>query len=182
MFDTTTHFGLITILFHWVTAIILIGLFILGLYMVELTYYDSLYNKLPFIHKSIGILLGLLLLLRLIWKQFNPSVAPLRSHRPFEILGAKLAHWGLYLLTIVIVISGYLISTANGSGISVFDWFSVPASITTIPGQEDLAGLVHKVMAYALIGVTLIHAGAALKHHFVDKDDTLRRMLVLRRH
>ncbi|HIG42655.1 MAG: cytochrome b [bacterium] len=177
MFDSATRFGLVTLLFHWVTALTIIGLFILGLYMVELTYYDALYNKLPFIHKSIGILLCGLLLLRLIWKPFNPALIPLTSHRSFEILGAKLAHWMLYLLTVVIVISGYLIPTSGGSGISVFDWFSVPATITTIPEQEDLAGLIHKITAYLVIGVTLVHAGAALKHHFVDRDDTLRRML-----
>ena len=168
---------LITILFHWTTALTVVGLFILGLYMVELAYYHSLYDTLPFIHQSIGILLGLLLFLRLIWTRFNPTVVPLRRHKPLEILGARIARWAMYLLTIVILISGYLISTGDGSGISVFDWFAVPATITTIPEQDYIAGLIHQYMAYAMIGVTLIHAVAALKHHFVDKDDTLRGML-----
>jgi cytochrome b561 len=178
MFDTTAHFGWLTILLHWFTAITLFGLFALGVYMVELTYYDSLYNKLPFIHKSAGILSGLLLLIRLIWKMLNTAPLPLDTHRPFERLGARLAHWVLHLSTIVIIVSGYLIVTAEGLGVSVFDWFSVPATVTTIPGQADLAGLIHKYVAYGMIGVALIHAAAALKHHLVDKDATLRRMSI----
>ena len=179
LFDTNSHFGLITILFHWITAITIIGLVALGWYMVQLTYYDTLYNKLPFIHKSIGLLFALLLFLRLIWKRFNPSPTPLITHQQFEIVGAKLAHWSLHLLSIGIVISGYLISSADGSAISVFDWFTVPASITTIPEQADLAGLIHKYMAYVLIGIASLHAIAAIKHHFLDRDDTLKRMFGL---
>jgi len=176
MFDTTSGFGWVTILLHWITAITVAGLFVLGWIMVDLTYYDSLYYKLPFIHKSVGILLGAVLLLKMFWKRFN-TTASLASHGRLEIIGARLAHWVLILAMIIIVISGYLISTADGSGISVFDWFMVPATITTIPGQEDLAGEVHKIMAYGMALMVLIHAIAALKHHFIDKDDTLRRML-----
>ena len=156
---------------------VIIGLFSLGWYMVELTYYDSLYKTLPFIHKSVGILLAMLLCIRIIWKWINPSPEPLAGTSRFEHIGATLAHLGLYCLMTMIVISGYLISTADGSSISVFNWFDVAATITSIPQQEDIAGMFHEYLAYTLIGLVVLHAAAALKHHFINKDHTLRRML-----
>ena len=73
--------------------------------------------------------------------------------------------------------SGYLISTADNRPIDVFGWFFIPASITSIPDQEDTAGLVHLVVASTLLGLVLLHAAAALKHHYIDRDDTLKRIL-----
>jgi cytochrome b561 len=73
--------------------------------------------------------------------------------------------------------SGYLISTADGRAIAVFDWFSVPALISDLPAQEDIAGLIHRWLAYLMMGLVLLHAAAALKHHFINKDNTLRKML-----
>jgi cytochrome b561 len=177
MFNTVDQFGLVTILLHWLMAIALIGLFVLGWYMVDLTYYDALYKTLPFVHKSIGIVFGLLLVFRLIWKVINVEPKFEDGLSPFERLAAKAAHLGFYGLMVLIVISGYLISTADNSSISVFDLFLVPATITSIPEQEDMAGLVHEYLSYSIIGLTILHAAAALKHHFIDKDNTLRKML-----
>lgn len=82
----------------------------------------------------------------------------------------------LYLILFAIIISGYLISTADGQPISVFDWFSVPA-VFTGREQADLAGDVHLYLAWAVVVLSLLHAAGALKHHFIDKDITLKRML-----
>jgi cytochrome b561 len=72
--------------------------------------------------------------------------------------------------------SGYLISTADGRAVDVFDWFSIPATIHGYDNQEDIAGLVHLVLAISLISLVTLHAAAALKHHFIDRDRTLLRM------
>ena len=90
---------------------------------------------------------------------------------------APWAHGLLYVLLILVMISGYLISTAEGRPIEVFDWFAVPATLSGIEHQEDIAGEIHELLAFALIGLSLFHAGAAFKHHFHDRDATLRRML-----
>lgn len=84
------------------------------------------------------------------------------------------------MLAFTAIISGYLISTADGKPIYVFDWFQIPASITFIDRQEDWAGLVHEISSYAIILMTLLHIGASLKHHYIDKDRTLVRMLGLK--
>ncbi len=75
------------------------------------------------------------------------------------------------------MVSGYMISTADGQPISVFGWFDVPSLIQG-EGQEDAAGLVHKILAYATIALAAVHTIAALKHHFVDRSHILSRMWV----
>ena len=175
--NTHERFGLLSILLHWITALTVFGLFGLGWYMVDLTYYDPLYKTLPHVHKSIGILLALLFLFRLGWKWFNPAPRLLDGSSRLEVAAARSAHAAMYLLLAMIFTSGYLISTADGSAIDVFDLFAVPATLTSIPEQEDVAGLVHEYLAWTLIGFAVLHALAALKHHYIDRDDTLRRML-----
>ena len=177
MFNTTDRFGLISIGLHWVIALSIFGLFGVGWYMIDLTYYDELKYTMPSIHKSIGMLLILVFLISLLWKLINLTPKPVGGSSRFEIIASRLAHLGLSGLIAIILISGYLIPTAKGLGISVFGWFEVPATITSIPQQEDVTGLIHKYAAYTIIGLALLHAAAALKHHFINKDDTLRRML-----
>lgn len=177
MQNTTEGFGLVSILLHWIMALAVFGLFGLGWYMVDLTYYDELYKTLPHIHKSVGILLALVFVFRLLWKLNNPVPRPVDGSSRLEILAGRLVHNLMYLLIALIVTSGYLISTADGSSIDVFELFSVPATLTSIPEQEDVAGVVHEYLAYTLIGLVLLHMLAAIKHHFINRDETLRRML-----
>jgi cytochrome b561 len=82
----------------------------------------------------------------------------------------------LYLGLFGVMISGYLISTADGRGIEVFGLFSVPATLTGIPQQEDIAGAIHEYLAWGLVIFAALHGLAALKHHFIDRDSTLLRM------
>ena len=175
--NTHRHYGAVAILVHWVMVLTVIGLFALGWYMVELSYYDALYKTLPFVHKSVGILLAVLLIFWWLWKRANSSPAPVPGCSKLERLAARIVHLGLYYLIGLILVSGYLIATADGSSIGVFDWFEVPAALTGIPRQEDIAGWVHEYLAYTVIGLAVAHAAAACKHHFINRDDTLRRML-----
>lgn len=180
MRNTPQAWGTIAIALHWLMALVILGLFGLGFYMVDLTYYDPLYKTLPEIHKGIGILLALVLVLRIAWRLTNPRPAPIAGTTPLEERAAGLVHHLFYLLIVVIMLTGYLISTADGKPIDVFGLFSVSATVTGIPQQEDRAGLVHEYLAYGLIALVVLHAAAALKHHFVNRDDTLRRMLGMR--
>ena len=145
--------------------------------MVDLTYYHQLYKTAPALHKSIGILFFTLMILRLVWRSTQISPNHLTSHSPIENKAGKLIHALLYFLVFAIMITGYLISTADGRGIEVFELITVPAFGAIIENQEDVAGLVHKWLAYFLIALTVLHALAALKHHFIDKDNTLNRII-----
>ncbi|EOD81146.1 Cytochrome B561 [Grimontia indica] len=160
---------------HWLTALVVIGLFAVGLWMVDLTYYSTWYKTAPYWHKSIGILLLGLTVFRLVWRTIKgtPQIVGNRLERA----GAHAAHHLIYVLLFVIFASGYLISTSDGRAIEVFNWFEVPALGELFPDQSDIAGAIHYYAAFTLIGLAVLHAAAALKHHYIDKDNTLRKMI-----
>lgn len=175
--NTSTRYGLISILLHWLVALLVFALFGLGLWMVGLDYYSSWYKSAPDLHKSIGLCLFALMLVRLVWRRASPPPQPLASHDARTRRASKLAHLLLYVGLFALMFSGYLISTADGRGVSVFGLFEVPASLTGIPDQEDVAGVLHEWLAWGLIILAGLHALAAIKHHFIDRDATLSRML-----
>ena len=175
--NTNKRYGLIAMSLHWLVALIVFGLFTLGLWMTGLDYYHQWYKQGPDLHKSIGILLFIAVLFRLFWRWFSAVPQALDSHKAWEVRLAHYAHLSLYFLLLAIMISGYLISTADGRAIDVFNFFSIPATITSIANQEDIAGQVHFVLALALIALVMLHVAGALKHQFIDRDNTLKRML-----
>ncbi|TBU96217.1 cytochrome b [Phytopseudomonas dryadis] len=174
--NTSLRYGFVSISLHWLVAIAVFGLFALGYWMVGLSYYSTWYQTAPNIHKSVGILLFMVMLARLLWRWISPPPPALPEHGRLTRVASKLGHAFLYLGLFVLMISGYLISTADGRGISVFGLFEVPASVTGIPSQGDVAGLVHEYLAWALVIFAGVHGLAALKHHFIDRDRTLVRM------
>lgn len=175
--NTSKNYGLISILLHWGMALVVVALFALGLWMRGLSYYDEWYRIGPDVHKSVGILLAIALLLRIIWRCFNVRPDDAETLKRWEQYSAHIVHYLLYVLLMAIVLSGYLISTADGRPVEVFGWFAVPAMGELFDNQEDLAGQVHEYLAYSVIILALLHALAALKHHFIDKDNTLKKML-----
>lgn len=175
--NTEDGYGAVAIVLHWLVAIALIGLFALGLWMTGLTYYDAWYQTAPAIHKGMGVLLFLTLTARLAWRLASPPPNPLPSLTPFERRASSLVHGLLYALLFAVMIAGYLISTADGRPVDVFGLFSIPAAMSGLPGQADIAGKVHLTLAIVVIALATVHALAALKHHFVDRDRTLLRML-----
>jgi cytochrome b561 len=177
MKNTLSHYGWITISLHWLVAITVIGLFALGYWMVDLGYYDPWYKEGPDLHKSIGILLFMVMVLRIIWRTQQIKPHALDSHTSLEKKAGSIVHGFLYSALFILMISGYLISTADGRAIEVFNQVSIASFGELFADQEDLSGLVHKYLAYALMFTVLLHALAAFKHHFIDKDKTLLRML-----
>lgn len=175
--NTSSRYGVISVTLHWLSAVTVIGLFVLGWWMLTLTYYDSWYRLGPWWHKSFGITLLMLTLLRVVWVLSNPKPKALGT--ALERRGARLGHVLLYIVLFTVMFSGYFISTADGRAISVFDWFEVPALVTGIPYQEDIAGEVHWYAACALIILAAGHALMALKHQFIDKHPTLSRMMLI---
>ena len=174
------HYGLVAIGFHWTIAVLFVGLVGLGAWMVGLTYYDPWYNDSLALHKAIGIVVMALALAKFGWKLVDrkPGFGP--EVRAYERAGATATHWILGALLIVLPVTGYLISTSEGAGIDVFGLFEVPAFLDVSTGTRDLAIDIHYYLAYGGIALVGIHAGAALKHTFIDKGSTLIRMLIPR--
>lgn len=175
--NSPSSYGLLSVLMHWSVALLVFALFGLGVWMVDLGYYSSWRQTAPALHKSFGLLLFALLLLRWLWRFCSPLPAPLSSYSRLTRLAAKFGHSLLFFGLFAVLVAGYLISTADGRGISLFGWFEVPALFAAFNNQEDIAGWVHKYLAWALVIFAGLHALAALKHHFIDRDSTLKRML-----
>ncbi|WP_346798509.1 cytochrome b [Halomonas sp. Bachu 37] len=173
--NTHMSWGIVSILLHWLSAIVIIGLFILGWWMIGLGYYDAWYNLAPWWHRSIGLLLLFATLFRIGWRLLQPT--PRAQGKPLEKVAAHIGHIALYVLLLVVMVSGYLISTAKGRGVSVFGWFDVPALASDLPNQATIAGNIHWYAALLLMLLAAGHALAALKHHYIDHHDTLTRML-----
>jgi cytochrome b561 len=172
--NSTNHFGLVAILLHWIMAVLIIGMLILGLYMVTLPI--SLEKlKLYGWHKEYGFLILALAIFRLLWRLRN--VTPLLSLPPLERIAARMVHWAFYGFMFALPITGWLITSAAGLPVSFFGLFTLPNLIAPNEGLRQLFGTVHQWLGYVLILTICLHISAALKHHFINKDDILKRML-----
>lgn len=181
MRNTRQAYGWLAIVLHWLMAMGICGMFGLGLYMVELTYYDAWYKGSFDLHKSIGMMLLVLWLCRWLWRQLSETPVALPGPR-WEQLSAGLTHRLLYGVMLALMISGYLISTADGRSIDVFGVLAVPALPWRVDNQEDIAGVVHEWLAWGLMTLVLVHALAACKHQWINRDGGLTRMLKASRH
>lgn len=173
--NTSTRFGLVAIIFHWVIAILIIGMLALGLYMVNL---PISIQKLQYYrwHKEFGLLVLWLVILRLFWRISN--VTPELTTLPwYERIAARLVHLAFYGFMLAMPITGWLLSSAAGLTPSFFGLFTVPTLIPPNEAQRQLFDITHEWLAYAFIATIALHIAAALKHHFIDKDNILRRMI-----
>ncbi|WP_165313853.1 cytochrome b [Vibrio ziniensis] len=175
MSSQVTHYNVVSRYIHWFSAVVIVGMFAVGLWMTDLSYYSSWYQTAPHWHKSVGLLLAGLTVFRIVWKLV--TVSPGVEGSKLERILAKIVHLFIYFDLFVLFASGYFISTEDGRGIDVFNWFTVPGAGALFEGQADLAGLIHLYAAWTLILVAVVHALAAFKHHFVNKDNTLRKMI-----
>ena len=175
--NTPDQYGLVAKLLHWLIAALIIALLGIGWWMVDLSYYDPWYHDALSWHKSLGIILGLVVIFKLLWSLYDKPPAPQVSLNSFERGASGIAHsilrWGM----LVIPITGFLVSASEGAAVDVFDWFSTPAFIQVNDGVRDIAINIHYYFAYGLLGLVVLHAAAAIKHQFIDKKGTLKRML-----
>lgn len=174
--DTRSGYGWITISIHWISALLILFLFGLGVYMVDLSYYDDWYHKGPALHISLGLILFFIMTFRLLWRTNNLTPIELSDKR-LNNLAAKWVKIVLYSLVFIVLISGYLITTAEGKPAAIFDVINIPALTELSADNVDLAGEIHEYLAWVIVILALLHAGGALMHHFVFRDRTLVRML-----
>lgn len=172
--NSLSRYGFIAIALHWIIAILIIALLALGLYMVALPI--SLEKlKLYGWHKEYGILALMLAMLRIMWRLAN--ITPLLSLPLWERLAARTVHWAFYGFMFAMPITGWLITSAAGLPVSFFGLFVLPDLVSANNDQMKLFQEIHEWLGYGLIATIVLHTCAALKHHFINKDDILRRML-----
>jgi cytochrome b561 len=161
--------------FHWLMALLILGNGAFAFWMDGLK--PSL-NKINMfaLHKSIGLTVLALFLLRLLWRAIDrrPSDEPAPR---WQHIVAHVVHGFLYLLIVALPLSGWAFNSAHGFPLQYFKQFNLPALVDKNPGLSDILGTVHVYLFWFLLALVVAHAGGALKHHFIDRDNTLRRML-----
>lgn len=180
--NTATRYGGVAKTFHWLVALLILTLLPLGWYAEELPYDTSaeLARKAWFfsLHKTLGVAVFFVALLRILWALSQPRPAPLHPDRRVELFLAELVHWSLYLALVIVPLSGW-IGHAAASGFAPI-WWPFGQNLPLVPKSpqvEHFFGAVHYVAGRVLIASLLLHIAGALKHHLIDRDATLRRML-----
>ena len=168
--------GSLSIGLHWLTLIFILSLAIVGLFMTELAN-GPLKIQVYALHKSFGLTVLGLTIIRLVWRLVSITPKTTANMPAWQNFVAKLTHGLLYLLLFAMPISGWLYNSAAGFPLKYFGLFKLPKLSDYNPELKQLAGDAHETFFYILAMLMLIHAGAALKHHYLDKDNTLTRML-----
>jgi cytochrome b561 len=161
--------------FHWLMALLILGNGAFALWMDGLKPSLQKINMFA-LHKSIGLTVLALFLLRVLWRAIDRRPADVPAPR-WQHLAAKTVHGFLYLLIAAIPLSGWAFNSAHGFPLQYFKQFNLPALVEKNPELSDTLGTVHVYLFWFLLLVLVAHVGGALKHHFIDRDDTLRRML-----
>ncbi|AJQ96860.1 cytochrome b [Gynuella sunshinyii] len=173
--DKLSH---MTIFLHWIVALTMIALTAVGFYMT----FNHSYGLYPY-HKAIGVIILLFAVIRVVWRYRLGWPEPVREYPKIEHSVAHAAHWILILATVLMPISGMMGSGAGGHGISIFGLELVPSNYQddkAIPFNETVASIghvLHTWLGYILAATIALHLLGAFKHHWVDKDLTLKRML-----
>lgn len=174
--NTTTSYGSVSRILHWLLFLLIIGMLIVGFLMGSLAkpFRFEVYT----VHKSIGLCVLALMLFRIFWMSINPKPKlPLTTPR-WQAIGAHTVQGLLYFILMAMPLSGWIMSTASDHIPSFFGWFKVPMPFIPLDKPlADTASSLHEIFAWTLIVLLLLHIGAALKHHYINKDDVLKRML-----
>jgi cytochrome b561 len=175
--NATDQYGSMSKFFHWLIALLVIGMLIGGFCMGSISS-DALRGQVYMMHKLTGITILLLMILRILWIMGTPKPGTLPSTPLWERIAERSVHGLLYLTLLAMPLSGWIMSTAAGKSPTFFNLFSLP--LPGIPASEILAktaNSIHLTLAWIIAALVVIHIGAAIKHHWIDKDVVLKRML-----
>ena len=161
---------------HWIAALLIIGNLAFGLYMVDLPLSPAKLRYYSW-HKWAGVTIFLLSAARLLWRLTHPAPALPSSLPAWQRTAANASHHVLYLLFFAAPLTGWLFSSAAGFQTVYFGVLPIPDLLSKNKELADILRLVHRFTNYTLAALVVLHAAAAIKHHVVDGDDVLARML-----
>jgi cytochrome b561 len=174
--NSTGRYDGIAQLLHWVIAGLIVTQIVLAKLAEELP--KGLQQLIMYArHKSVGMTVLMLAVVRLLWRALHPPPDLPNHMAPYERVLAKVTHVGLYTLLFAMPISGWIMSSAKNYPVSWFGIFTWPDLVAPNEDLHELWENIHGVLAKILVSVALLHIAAALKHHFWNKDDVLKRML-----
>ena len=174
--NSANHWGLLSRLIHWFTAVAVFFMFGLGLTMINMRL-SPMKLEMFIVHKSVGMLLLLVIIFRVIWRLLNPAPRPSSHLSNFQ---SKMVFFGqlfMYALLFAIPISGWVINSAANFPLRWFGLFEIPALTEPSIVIEDYAKTAHLILICMLGAMIIMHITAALHHHWIKRNDILKRML-----
>lgn len=175
--NTLEGYGSVSKFFHWTIAVLFLVQVTIGATMGDIANKFARSQVYTF-HKSLGLTILTLMILFIAWSLTNKKPAWPGSMPSWERVSAKAVHYALYVLFILTPITGWWMSTASGHAPNVYWLFTWPMpSVAKNKSVAEFYGTWHEILAYLVTSVVIIHFLAALKHHFISKDNVLKKML-----
>lgn len=178
MTTTNDRYTPVAVALHWLIALLVVGLWIVGATMED--YPDSIKWTAYGLHKATGILVLTLTLVRLAWRATHRPPALPKSLPKWQKTASALTHYGLYALLVLMPLSGWAFSSAAGYPVSVYGLFTLPNLVEKDKELTEFFYETHELLANGLLLFVAVHTVAALVHHYYHKDNVLRRMLPAR--
>jgi cytochrome b561 len=185
--NTVLRYGTVAMTFHWIIAFLIVTNLILGFYFANvMDSHDRGFFAIVQLHKSIGLTVLVLSVLRLGWRLINPIPPLPADFSPTMRLLARTSHFLFYFFIIAVPLVGWSMVSSSPRGtptiyFGLFQWPNIPwfAAMPRADKRvyDDLFGTIHAVLAYSAFGLALVHIAAALWHQFVRHDNVLKRML-----
>jgi cytochrome b561 len=173
--NTTRSWGSLSKAFHWLIVLLIINQWWIAERADELKGLANL--EALGTHKSFGMTILMLAVLRLLWRLMNPTPELTSETKPWERALARISHVSLYVLIFAMPLTGWMMSSAKNYPVSWFKMFQFPDLVA--PAEQTFHQMLdlHHLLFKVLVGVALLHVAGALKHHFIDRNDVLKRML-----
>jgi cytochrome b561 len=164
-------------LLHWLTALLIVSAFVMGLVMTSIHGFTPAKLRYFSWHKWLGVTVFALAVLRVLWRHFNRPPAHPGNMPAWQNLAANATHVLLYLLIFAVPLSGYLYTLSAGVPVVYLGIWPMPVFMAPNPELKPLLREIHYWLDMTMAALVFAHAGAALKHHLIDRDNVLKRML-----
>jgi cytochrome b561 len=176
LYNSPGQYGVVSKLLHGVIALLMPVMISVGYYMTTLSDQDPLYFRLLDLHQTTGLFLFCLFLIKFTWRFISPNPALPVSLSSGERRLASGVHFVLVAALLVLPLLGYLFAVSQGDGVPVYGLFEVPSLVELDKAGADAVIDLHAILAYGVGALIVVHISAALKHHFIDKTDSLARI------
>jgi len=175
--NTTRSWGSLSKSLHWIIVLLIILQWVIAERASQLPPRSLAVLQALWWHKSFGITVLMLAIIRLAWRWMNPVPDLAAETRPWERVLARISHVLLYALIFAMPLTGWMMSSAHSYSVSWFGLFQLPDLVAPDPELSERLEALHHLLFNVLVAVAALHVAGALKHHFIDRNDVLRRML-----